>query len=208
MQPISIAPGLFGRAISVRQKMKSFSSIIPIAQFGCSSRISGLPGSPHIHGRLEHTMMRFFLAIILASTASAADPAGFSIWKPSELEDRARNAKVGPDHAAREVLGDYGNQRVRLLHRLGDGVPEMHDNFNDLWIVISGDGTLVVGGKIADAKERGAGSGEYAGTRIDGGERHTVTAGDIIHIPAKTPHQMLVATGKEITYVAAIIPDK
>jgi mannose-6-phosphate isomerase-like protein (cupin superfamily) len=48
--------------------------------------------------------------------------------------------------------------------------------------------------------------GEMSGTGIDGGERHEISAGDMIHIPAKTPHQALVPAGGEVTYVRVMIP--
>ena len=34
--------------------------------------------------------------------------------------------------------------------------------------------------------------GEQRGTSITGGERHKMAPGDVFHIPAKIPHQMLV----------------
>ena len=42
--------------------------------------------------------------------------------------------------------------------------------------------------------------GEIRGTSIEGGERHRLGAGDIIHLPAGTPHQLLVEEGKPIVY--------
>jgi quercetin dioxygenase-like cupin family protein len=38
------------------------------------------------------------------------------------------------------------------------------------------------------------------GTAVTGGERHRVSVGDIVHIPANTPHQMLVEAGHHVTY--------
>jgi hypothetical protein len=46
--------------------------------------------------------------------------------------------------------------------------------------------------KASDLKVRG--------TEVTGGERHRVSAGDIVHIPANTPHQMLVDAGHHVTY--------
>jgi mannose-6-phosphate isomerase-like protein (cupin superfamily) len=41
---------------------------------------------------------------------------------------------------------------------------------------------------------------EIRGPSVRGGEKRALAAGDIVHIPAKVPHQMLVENGKEITY--------
>jgi mannose-6-phosphate isomerase-like protein (cupin superfamily) len=92
---------------------------------------------------------------------------------------------------------------------VGTGAPEFHADYVDLWVVESGHATLVVGGTLIDAKSTGGEGemrGEMSGTGIDGGERHEISAGDMIHIPAKTPHQALVPAGGEVTYVRVMIP--
>ena len=154
--------------------------------------------------------MRLLLLCVFAATVFAADPAGFTLWKAGDLKDqgKALESKLGPDHAARATLGDYGNHSMRLLHRMADGTPEMHDEFSDLFIILSGQGTIVVGGAIANQKVLPRSPGEYTGTRIEGGEHHAVSAGDMIHIPVKTPHVFLVAKGQNITYIRVAIPDK
>ena len=35
---------------------------------------------------------------------------------------------------------------------------------------------------------------------VSGGEKHHVAPGDIVHIPANVPHQMLLDSGKHVTY--------
>ena len=147
-----------------------------------------------------------FLSVLIPA-AFGADPDGFAIWKPAELRDRqtALHAKVGPDNSARETLGNYGNHMVRMLHRVADGAPEYHQSFIDMWIVVSGGGTLVVGGTLVDPKPLG-GEGDLTGTSINGGERHEVAQGDIIHIPPRTAHEVLVPSGKQITYLRVAIP--
>ena len=88
-----------------------------------------------------------------------------------------------------------------MLYRDADGLPEQHDNFVDVVIVQSGEGTLLLGGKMIDPK-----AGEYLGTGIEGGERHALAPGDLVHIPAKIPHNFLVAKGKHLTYVLVKVP--
>jgi hypothetical protein len=41
--------------------------------------------------------------------------------------------------------------------------------------------------------------GEFVGTSIEGGERHPLGPGDVIHIPAKNPHSFLAPKGKNLT---------
>ena len=65
--------------------------------------------------------------------------------------------------------------------------PEMHDNTNHVFIIEDGEAEFVTGGNMIDAKviERG----QTRGTGIEGGVSHHLSKGDVITIPAKTPHQ-------------------
>jgi len=138
-------------------------------------------------------VLHFLAAGIVVVPVFAADPAGFALWRAAELRqrDEALSKKVGPDHSARETLADYGDHRFRLLYRDADGVPEQHDTIVDVVMVQSGEGTLLLGGRMINPRAS-SGSGEYLGTGIEGGERHALAAGDIVHIPAKIPHSFLV----------------
>lgn len=71
----------------------------------------------------------------------------------------------------------------------------------------SGEGTLVLGGTMT-GKKGSATTGEYTGTRLEGGQTHPLAAGDIVHIPAGIPHSFLVPAGKHITYVLLKFPAK
>ena len=139
----------------------------------------------------------------------AADPPDFRLWKAEELKrrDAALSRKVGPDHSSRETLADFGHHRVRYLYRDADGFPEQHDNIVDLVYVQSGAGTLQLGGTVVDKKATGT-AGEWVGSRLDGGERHALGAGDVMHIPAGIPHAFLVQKGAHITYVLVKFPAK
>jgi hypothetical protein len=56
----------------------------------------------------------------------------------------------------------------------------------------------VVGGEVEDGKTTAP--GEIRGPSIKGGARHALSPGDIVHIPARTPHQVLVPSGGRFTY--------
>jgi len=151
--------------------------------------------------------IRFLTAALFVVPVLAADPPGFALWSTAELKqrDQALSKKVGADHSARETLADYGDHRFRLLYRDADGLPEQHDKIVDVVIVQSGEGTLLLGGRMVNPKTS-SGAGEYLGTGIEGGERHPLAAGDVVHIPAKIPHSFLVPRGKHITYVLVKFP--
>lgn len=44
------------------------------------------------------------------------------------------------------------------------------------------------------------------GSAIAGGARHQVAAGDVLHIPARTPHRYLVPDDGHVTYVLVRVP--
>ena len=140
--------------------------------------------------------------------AAAADAPGFRQWTASELQQRdvALRSHVAADHSSRETLADFGDHRFRLLYRDADGNPEQHDTIVDIVYVQSGGGTLVMGGTMAG--KRATGAGEWLGTALEGGERHPLAAGDIVHIPAGIPHSFQVPAGQHITYVLLKIPGK
>jgi len=151
--------------------------------------------------------VRVLIAALMGVPVFAADPPGFVMWKAAELKqrDEALSKKIGPDHSARETLAEYTRHRFRMLYRDADGIPEQHDHIIDVVIVQSGEGTLLLGGKMINPKASST-PGEYTGTGIEAGERHPLGPGDIVHIPAKIPHSFLVPQGKHLTYVLVKFP--
>ena len=82
-----------------------------------------------------------------------------------------------------------------LAYREATGSAEVHEHEADIFVVESGEATIVTGGKLVDGHAQKP--GEIRGTSIDGGERHPLAAGDIIHIPAGVPHQPANASQTE-----------
>jgi mannose-6-phosphate isomerase-like protein (cupin superfamily) len=64
--------------------------------------------------------------------------------------------------------------------------------------VQSGSATLVLGGTLLDA-ETVAPHEKRNGT-IRGGVRQKLSVGDVVRIPPRTPHQLLLDGAREITY--------
>jgi len=149
--------------------------------------------------------LRLFVVAVALVPILQAGPPGFVMWSAFELaqRDAALSARVGPDHSARETLADYGNpsgaHRFRFIHRDADGIPEQHEHIEDVVFIKSGAGTLLVGGDMVNR----TGS---RGTGIKGGMRYSVGVGDMLHIPATTPHGYLVPDGGHITYVLVRVP--
>ena len=77
-----------------------------------------------------------------------------------------------------------------IVRREGDGAAELHSTQVDVITVVSGEGTLVVGGTMVDGKTTTP--NEIRGKSISGGMNKPMAKGDVFHIPAGMPHQMLV----------------
>jgi hypothetical protein len=152
------------------------------------------------------TLVGILAAVVAAVPLGAADPPGFAIWTMADLRsyDASLARHVADDHSSRETLADYGDHRFRMLYRDADGNPEQHDAIIDIVMVHSGEGTLQLGGTMAG--RRMTTSGEWVGTLLEGGDRHRLGPGDIVHIPAGVPHAFLVPAGKHFTYVLLKIP--
>jgi mannose-6-phosphate isomerase-like protein (cupin superfamily) len=148
--------------------------------------------------------MRRMTALSVLMTAvlplMAAEPTGVVVWSGSELKGYGKRLapKMNEGKVASERLATFPNHFAMIAHREGDGEAELHEKQADLFVVESGEATLVFGGEVVSPKTTAP--NEVRGPSIKGGERKALAAGDVVHIPAKIPHQLLVPGGKEFTY--------
>src|SRR5213593_3987929 len=139
----------------------------------------------------------------LAVRSQAPAPAGFEHWTAADLRtlDKTLAAKSASDshHAAAQVISDYPNDLYMAAHREADGVPELHETQADVFFVQSGTATLVVGGTLLNG-ETVAPHEKRNGT-IQGGFRRKLVAGDVVRIPARMPHQLLLDGAHQFNYL-------
>jgi mannose-6-phosphate isomerase-like protein (cupin superfamily) len=149
-------------------------------------------------------MTRRLLWMCLALPLAAADPAGFHHWTASQLKHLEQG--MAGKKLASEALDKGSNYSMQVSHREAPGEAEQHDGMHDIFIVESGEATLVIGGMIESA--RVSAPGEIRGSRIRDGQKKTLAAGDMAFIPAKTPHQLLLDDGKQFTYAVVKVAAK
>jgi mannose-6-phosphate isomerase-like protein (cupin superfamily) len=130
------------------------------------------------------------MILLLAMALVAADPEGFAMYSSADLKARVDAAKPDDHKVRMNRVGSWGNHSMLAIRRDGDGEAEVHDTQVDVVFVKSGEGTLILGGTVVEP--RTTGPGEIRGKSITGGVSKKMAAGDVIHIPAKIPHQMLV----------------
>jgi glc operon protein GlcG len=82
--------------------------------------------------------------------------------------------------------GSGRSYQVHTSRRDQAGTVEVHTEDTDLFYVLGGRATLVTGGMMLGGKETGP--GELRGTEIEGGVTRMIAKGDVVVIPAGTPH--------------------
>ena len=141
-----------------------------------------------------------FALLLAAPDASVLD--GFRHWTASQLTKVGQtlddNAATDPHRFAVQQLADYPNEAILLVHRKADGQPELHETQVDVIMVQSGSATLVVGGTLLNG-ETVAPHEKRNGT-IQGGVQETLSPGDVVRIPPRTPHQLLLDGAGEFSY--------
>ncbi len=109
----------------------------------------------------------------------------------SQMADLVIAAKASGASGA--TLGDYKSHAIKLSVRTGSGGAEVHAHYDDIFFVTKGNATLITGGTVVNAKTDN--DGETRGSGIQNGKSQTIVQGDIVHIPAGTPHQLTIAGG-------------
>ena len=84
--------------------------------------------------------------------------------------------------------------KVHASRRVEPGQAEIHTLDTDVIYVVDGSATLITGGKATDAKE--IAPNEFRGTKIEGGQEHHISKGEVIVIPNGVPHQFTAVTGE------------
>ena len=99
------------------------------------------------------------------------------------------------------LIGDAPDRgyQIHTSRREVAGMAEVHTLDTDIFYVLSGAATLVTGGRIIGGKETGP--NEWRGEGIDGGESKKIVKGDVVVIPAGTPHWFKEISGP-VTYYA------
>jgi glc operon protein GlcG len=94
---------------------------------------------------------------------------------------------------------DGRRYQVHTSRRDMAGAAEVHTVDTDVFYVLSGSATIVTGGKVIGSHEIAA--NEWRGEAIEGGAERKIGRGDVVVIPAGTPHWFKSIDGP-VTYYA------
>ena len=137
------------------------------------------------------------IGLLSAAQTPAPAPAPATYSSEAELMTTLKQAaKTAPDmHTAPVKLADH--YRINIVRRKNPQGAIAHPDGTEVHHIIEGAATLVTGGTIVRSASAG-GRGENA--TIEGGQSRRVAKGDVILVPAGTPHWYKDLEGS-ITYL-------
>ena len=120
--------------------------------------------------------------------ANALTSAGVSAASISMMEDATyiQSANVSAAFAKGQPLLENNSFKIHASRRETAGQAEVHTNETDIIYVLEGTATFVTGGTIVGGKD--SAPMEIRGASIMGGETSRLRQGDVIVVPAGTPH--------------------
>jgi mannose-6-phosphate isomerase-like protein (cupin superfamily) len=134
-----------------------------------------------------------------------ASPAIVISREDYEATLKAQKARNVTDQPLKAVPVKGGRASVASLHRIRPEANALvHNDATETYYILAGRGTLVTGGRVGEARPTDLsrvylGMGQV-GTR-QGGESRRVKPGDIVIIPAGTPHSFSELDGP-LSYLA------
>ena len=121
-------------------------------------------------------------------------------YSPADLMamEKKLEQKADASGLATETLKKYASDYTMLTFRSKSGKAELHEKFADFYFVLGGEATLVSGGHLVNSSTTAP--GEVRGDSVQDGTETKLKKGDIVHIPANIPHQLVLAKGATFQY--------
>ena len=100
------------------------------------------------------------------------------------------------------VDGSGWNYMVHTSHRTEAGQAEIHTRDTDIIYIVDGSATFITGGTAVDLKVTAP--DEERGAQIEGGTTYQLAKGDVITVPAGTPHWFKKVSGSLNYYTVKV----
>jgi len=146
-------------------------------------------------------------SLLLAGVAAAALPVSSArgedalagVKSRAELEqlDVLLRAGAVPPEVSRQLFAKegaaYSIDTSYFANRIQ--TPQLHVNYDEVFVVLSGAATLRLGGELVEGKPHNNDPNEIRSRNMKGGITRTVAAGDVISVPRGTVHQVNPGVG-------------
>ena len=126
---------------------------------------------------------------------------GWVVKSKQEIADINKALEKQEGNKNQDIVAAAGVQmRVAVFHdeKRENDLNEVHDGSDDIYYVLNGEATLVLGGSLVEPNE--VSPGEWRAKTATGGQKVTIKKGDLVMVPRGTPHQRTV-TGKGFSMI-------
>ena len=147
-------------------------------------------------------LIGIFSIVSVAQTRKPSTPAHpFTVKTKQQVTDMMKALGKKPGNTSEDIVAAAGVQmRVAVFHdeKRENDLIEVHDGADDIYYVLDGSATLLLGGSLVDANE--ISPGEWRAKTSTDGQKVAINKGDLIVVPRGTPHQR-TATGKTFSMI-------
>ena len=147
------------------------------------------------------------VATVTAASAQQAAPPLQTFLGNAEimaLVDKAKADRKNDAPLVAEPILSLAPYRAMLEYRPLQAPAALHEKDAELMVVLAGTGDIVTGGRIVDEKRVNAAN--LAGPAIADGKSQSVAKGDMLIVPANTPHQVIPTGGAPIVLMTLHVP--
>lgn len=120
------------------------------------------------------------------------------------LIEKAKADRKGDAPVVAEPILLIAPYKAQLEYRPAKAPAALHEKDAELMVVLQGAGNILTDGKMVGEKR--VNSANLSGSDIENGVSHNVVKGDMILIPANTPHQVIPAGGQPIVLMTMHVP--
>ena len=128
---------------------------------------------------MKHWPLACLLPLVVTALAADAPPTPH-YFTPAEVETARARGETG------SVLIEDTDFKVMASRRDKPGQAEVHVTETDIFVVVEGQATIVVCGRMIEPRETAP--GEIRGSGIAGGTDYLLEKGAVLTVPRNTPH--------------------
>jgi len=153
-------------------------------------------------------MRHIIFIVLLVSAAAVANAQGpskasrpYVVKSKQQVSDITKELTAKDGNQNLDIVAASGVQmRVAIFHddKRENDLHEVHDGSDDIYYVLDGEATLMLGGSLVDPNQTAP--GEWRAKSATGGTKVAIKKGDLVVVPRGTPHQRTV-TGKGFSMI-------